>query len=347
MEHTEEKVEAATPEPEVTPSEPEIADILTDGLKGIQTTPEAGTEPAETKPEEQPKPEGEVTPEAEAPFAELLLEDEKKLAFKTEEDFQKFLDANQVLKDGFLRQSDYTQKTQAVSEEKKVFEEQQKKADEAWGKVKPDDTSMNGLKSIWNAFSTSTPETQDKIQAFVQDALLLSNGQTPIGPLRTVAESQSGEVSPEVVELKRELLGLKQEMTGFKTQAQEKEQSFQEREKTVAQEKAGKTVEDWISGKEKSGVKLTQEILDTMSHFTEMVDPSTKAAYSLDEAFRMARFKLGLSEVDATKKVFADAKDKSKKSASPPTSKASSDQRPEPKDVGEILRQEAEEMAAR
>ena len=91
-----EEQEPATPENE------DISDILSEALKETQATPDeagAGTEEAKEKEQVPAKKE-------EPPFLELLVNDATKLPFKTEEEFHQFLDKNQVLKDGWLRQAD-------------------------------------------------------------------------------------------------------------------------------------------------------------------------------------------------------------------------------------------------
>jgi len=63
------------------------------------------------------------------------------------------------------------------------------------------------------------------------------------------------------------------------------------------------------------------------------------AASKCDRAYKLASADLGLDGKKAVKEVFASAEDAKKRSSLPPTSKASSAQEPEPKNLSGILQQ--------
>ena len=115
-----ENLDAATPA-----DEPGIESILEEGIRGLETTPGDGSQLEENNTDGKPQDESEVEAqkddqaakeEVEELFGELLLEDEKKLSFKTQEEFDQWLEKQpEFLRGGFMRQSDYSKKTEGLS----------------------------------------------------------------------------------------------------------------------------------------------------------------------------------------------------------------------------------------
>ena len=103
--------------PEIESDEGSVMDILNEGLKETSGDPKAVTQTEETKVEEQPETEPEESSEGEDTetlYAEVVLPSGDKLSFNTEEEYRSFIDAQpkgSPLRDGVLRQDDYTRKT--------------------------------------------------------------------------------------------------------------------------------------------------------------------------------------------------------------------------------------------
>lgn len=340
--------QAETQEVETSPDDGQgIGDILSDALKGKVDDPEAVSQTDEGEPEgepEEPSAEGEMTQkEAQELFGELLLEGEKKLAFKTEDEFHEFLEKNPLLKDGFLRQSDYTRKTTQVSEQRKEFEkerqefEEQKRAeDEKWGRTKPDENSIGFMRDLWNVFQHGSPQLAQKINSFANDIQLISQGRQPVGPL-SQGDGQSNLVDPSVIELRRQIDQLR-------TESEREKQARQSEEQRAARAKAEAEVDSWISEKEKQGVTIKQDELRAMASFSQVKDEEGKPL-SLDAIYKLAMAHLGRTEKAAIRKVYQKAKEKSGKAPISPTSKAPANAQPEPEDIGDILEQGAKALA--
>jgi hypothetical protein len=108
------------------PEDQGIGSILNDALKGDKSgAPEVQPAPVTEPGKEQSQ-------ELETPYLELV-NGESKLPFKSEEDFIKFLESNAILKDGWLRQSDYTRKTQEVAQMREQVEQIVKDDLKSWG----------------------------------------------------------------------------------------------------------------------------------------------------------------------------------------------------------------------
>ena len=105
----------------------DIKGILSDALDGEKP----GTPQVQPASSEQ---EGTEQPQDVAPFLELMLPDGKKLPITSEDDFIKLLESNQVLKDGWLRQSDYTRKTQEFARQRDEYEQSRKEEEKSWGR---------------------------------------------------------------------------------------------------------------------------------------------------------------------------------------------------------------------
>jgi hypothetical protein len=322
-----------------------IETILEDGIKGLETTPEDGSQPEENKPNEEPileTPEGTdqtVEEKVEELFGELLLEGEKKLPFKTKDEFDKFIEQNPLLKEGYLRQSDYTRKTQTLAEERKAIEESQKKDVEAWGHVKPDDQSMNVMRDLWKVFQV-VPDGQAKvIQSIFEDASRIARGENPVGPL---AQSISGQdnANPEFNQLQTTINSLVRELNQIKLDRKTSESKQIEETQKKQMEEANRMVEDWFTKKKDSGVVVTPEEFRVMGSIQDgAINPKTGQPFTLDERYEVARAVLGKSEADIKKKVIATSQIQKKKTSSAPSSKAPSSAEPEPEDIEGILAQ--------
>src|SRR3990167_4134262 len=101
-----------------------------------------------------------------------MLDEAKKVGFKTQAEFDAFVERNKPLKEGFMRQSDYTRKTQELSTIRKSFEE-------AFGRV-PDRNELSALKRVWDAYYQN-PQFKETVNA-------LLNGRQP--------SSQPAQVQP-------------------------------------------------------------------------------------------------------------------------------------------------------
>ena len=327
-----------------------IETILEEGIKGLETTPEDGSQTEENKPIDQPiieavegEPEVQEQPtkeEVEELFGELLLEGEKKLPFKTKDEFDKFIEQNPMLKEGYLRQSDYTRKTQGLSDERKAIEEAQVKDAEAWGHVKPDDQSMNVMKDLWKAFQV-VPDNQAKlIQSVFEDASRISRGENPVGPLAQTTPGQDN-ANPEMGQLQTTINGLVRELNQMKLERKSHESKQTEETQKKQMDDANRFIEDWVGKKKESGVTITPEEFKVMGSIGDgAINPKTSQPFSLDDRYEVARAVLGKTEADVRKKVLTTTEKQKKKTSSAPTSKATSTVEPEPEDIEGILNQE-------
>lgn len=309
--------------------------ILEAGLKEKNANPEAGVQTDEGTPDNQPE-----TPEkvAEELFGELIVSDAQKLPFKTKEELESLIEKNRELfgkTSHFLRQSDYTRKTQELAKERQEFEDRKTKDDELWGEVKPDENSMGAFRNLWSVFQYASPQVQQKIDAFMQDVSLMASGKPPAGPLAQEAGSQSE--SPEVISLRQKVAQMERSMQKDKTEAQKEEER-------KGREQANKDWESWVQKMEKpekgEPVKITEELSNAMVPYLLALRESDMDNISkCDRAYKLACQELGLDSKQAVKEVYASAGKAKKNSSLPPTSKTSSSQEPEPKDLDGILNQ--------
>lgn len=315
-----------------------VASILDQGLRDTAGSPEdadqLGGEPI--KQPEQP------IEEAEELFGELLLEDEKKLPFKSQKDLEAFLEKNMGLfeKSGhFLRQSDYTKKTQALREQQEQFDAEKRKADQLWGDVKPDENSMSAFSSLWGVFQHGTQELRQAINAFMQDTILLANGQAPVGPLAQGTHEGDSITSPETIRLRRELADLKREVALGR-------RSSEEREEQQTRERAERDWQSWRKAKVDSGFDLKQELEQAMvPYLMGMANSNLDSNSKLDRAFKLACDELGIDGKQAVKEAFASADRAKRRTPVAPGSKTPASAEPEPKDLKGILEHGLRQMA--
>lgn len=328
MEQAETVIEPTTPEG--------IGDIYTDALKENQPTPKDGIEDGQEQVTEQP---------LETPFLELLLDEKNKVPFKNEDEFISFLERNKVLKDGWLRQADYTRKTQAISEKEKQFEKLTEEEQQLWGKVAPDPASKKALTNVWQVFqSVQDPSIAEKIEKFVADVNLIAQGKTPVGPLMQAGVNTG---NPEIDSLKNEVLTLKNELKGYQNNITQKERETLARQEAEQTQKLEKEIDSWIADKEKETKSaFPGEVLMEMSKIMAALDEKGQPYFTLDQAHEMARTRLGLTVADAAKRVFKDAKQASSKTPRAPISKGSSTDEPEAKSIGDIYEQGARKLSA-
>jgi hypothetical protein len=277
-----------------------------------------------------------------APFLELMLPNGEKLPITSEDDFLKLLESNRVLKDGWLRQSDYTRKTQEFARQRDEYEQSRKEEEKSWGTAKPDAQSFQALQSVWNVYNSGEPLIQDAIQKFVSDIHLIAKGKEPVGPIKDMvfgSQSPSTPSNPETQSLKSEIAQLKRELQGFKSQTDQDRQAALHKQQEAERMEAEKGVDSWLTSKEKSGVKVGQEELYVMADLMSVLGQDGKPKLTLDEAHTMSLAKLGKLQGAVAKQVLSGSKQAKKSSPLAPSSKASSDAEPESHDIKGILRQ--------
>ena len=316
----------------------DIKGILSDALEveksGTTQVPQTTSEPVEAE---------QLQQQAVAPFLEITLPDGKKIPIANEDDFIKLLEGNQVLKDGWLRQADYTRKAQEVASQRKEIEQRIQEEEKSWGGAKPDAQSMKALSSVWQQYANGDPLVQDAIQKFVTDVHLIAKGKDPVGPMREMlGVSQSttpSQVSPEIQGMRAEMARLNRELQGFKAQTtQERQLQFQKQAEAHRME-AEKTVDSWLTEKQKGGTKVGQEELMAMADLMSILDEKGQPKLTLDEAHNMALAKLGKLQGSVAKQVLSDSKAAKKRSPLAPSSRASAESEPEAKNIKDILRQ--------
>lgn len=317
-----------------------IAEILNQGLKGSDASPtdggQTGNDEENITPETQEAPEAEGQTEQEAieeMFAELTLEDEKKLPFKSKEELEAWIEKNLPAFEKtpyFMRQADYTRKTQALKQEREEWERQKAESESLWGDVKPDQESMEAFKTLWDVFLNGDESLKGQINSFMQDAYLLANGKLPKGPLAAVVQGQQGTTNPEVIRLNREIQALRSQMEKSQGENQRVFQAEKLREAEV-------TWKSWVKTKEGAGIKISEDVEKTMVPFITAQDPSIPADERLDVAYELAVKKLGLSGKEAVQKVFKSTQDAKKKNPAPVSTKADSDKEPDTSNLSEIF----------
>lgn len=334
MEQAEAELETINQEGSVEESQG-IGSILSDALTQSQSAAKAGTGTEKAATEQA---------EVEPPFLELLLDEAKKVPFKNEQEFNQFLDRNKVLKEGWLRQADYTRKTQEISELKKQYEGKFQEEQKVWGQTPPDNASKQALASIWQVYQgVNDPLVSDAISRFVADVQLIAKGQAPVGPLKQ-GQGATTEATPNDP-LKREILELKQQLQQFQGQMTLKERQAVERQQAEQAQKDEQAVDSWITEKEKSGTKFSGEELEVMADIMSVTDAKGQPKYSLDQAHTLALAHLGKTQASIAKTVLKDAKTMNSKTPKPPGSRASSGSEPEPKSIGDIFKQGIKNLA--
>jgi len=314
----------------------DVSSILSSGLKGQEDSPNDVTQAEE-------QPEAEQTPETQAEelFGKLVLDQEKSVPLKSQEDLEALIEANKELfeKTGhYLRQSDYTRKTQELSREREEFEALRGEEEAKWGDVQPDDQSMSAFRNLWTVFQHGGQQLQGHINAFMQDVNLISSGQPPQGPLAS-GEGQSSAVNPEVIALRQELADLRR-------QNQTTEQKFSQTEQTRLRQDAERSWNAWTDSMKSNGVVIDPKMEQAMVPYIAATNPNWEPSKRLDVAYKMACEELGISSPIEKGKVIREAKDKMSKTPKAPSAKASATTQPEPKDVEGILRAAQEQLSA-
>jgi len=269
------------------------------------------------------------TQQAEKLFAELVIDENNRIPFKTKEDYDKFIESNEILKGERMRLSDYTRKTQEIANFKKQLEEEAEGFRGMWGEVQPNEASLQGIQALWQAYQKGDPAFQTALNRLVEDSTAILSGQQPkhlSGLVSAKDPNFSVAATPEVQELREVTSQLKSEF------------------EQIRYDKAKNEWESWKGGKEKNGIQFTDELPGMMSHFLGVIDPKTGKPMTLDRAYDYSVRELGLENVDAVKKVFVESKDKARKSPSAPNSHISSAVRPQPKGFADILRQGLEDL---
>jgi len=319
-------------------------DIFNKALKDKAGSPEDAIQTEEDQTTEQPE-EGADTSEVETPYGEITLDEAKKLRFKDKKEFMSFLDKNPFLKDKFLMQSDYTRKTQQVAQERKKFEEDRIKfeqerlaQDQGWGKDKPAPDDLKVFQNLWTVFKHGSDALASRIQSFLSDVSLISEGKAPKGLLAGQSgESSDFQADSQVIRVKRELDQYRAEQ-----ERRESERNAKEAEREVSE--ARSQVDGWISAKEKSGVKVSQDELSAMARFSTMKNDNGERI-SLDEMHRLALAFLGKTEKEAIQKVFTKTKQKSNSTPQRPASRVPSNAKADASNLDDIL-QEGKELLA-
>jgi hypothetical protein len=281
---------------------------------------------------------------AETLYGEIVIDEAKKLGFKTEKEFQAWVEKHPFLKDKFLMQSDYTRKTSQVAEERKAFlaekqkiEEQIQKESAVWGATKPSPEDLSAIGEMWNVFQHGSDQLAERIQSFLNDVSLIAKGKAPTGPLAGQAGAQVDfQRDSTLISTNREISQLKQKL--------EQEQKEREQRDTQAQyERATQEVNSWISAKKEQGIEITMEDRQEMARFSQLKDAEGNRI-SFDEMYKLAMAATGKTEKLAVKKVFTNAKEQSKRTPNQPTSRASASVQGTPKDIEGILKQGLESL---
>lgn len=310
-----------------------IDSIFSDALKEKAGTPEDVSHAEEEKPVNQvDQPEGQeeqAQKVAEQLFGELVISDAQKLPFKSKEDFEKFIESNPLLKDGFLRMADYTRKTTQVAEDRKSIEklkqefEQKEQSDaETWGGQKPDPESMKALSDVWAAFNHGSTTLKSKINEFVSDIQLIASGKPPVGPL----SGQAGQFSAsdaQIIELRREMEKIKRETSS-------RDQRLQEEKIQANVERATQALNAFEKELAQKGIKIERDEYIAMADFGHLIGkPKANGdVYTFEDAYKAALAVLGRSEKFAIKQVFAKSNELKKKTPIAPSSKIPANAQP-------------------
>jgi hypothetical protein len=339
-EQSEVEVEEIEPVEAVEPQE-EISDILANELKEKAGIPEDSSQTEEDQTTEQGEKVNDKTV-IETPYGEIVVSDAQKATFKSEKEFQAFLEKNPLLKEGFLRQSDYTRKTQEVAKERKAFLEAKKAFDDeqnsVWGQQKPSKDDMSFFKDFWHTFQYGSDDVAGKLSSFARDISLIAQGKQPVGPL---ANQDGTKVDytrdSELIKTRRDIDDIRAEREREKQDAQQERQAQEARE-------AKTEVDSWLAEKQKQGIKISNDEFKTMALFSSLRDEQGNRL-PLDEMYKLALAKLGKTEKQAIKKVFTDSKDRSNKTPSKPASRVPSNAKPDALSLDEILQEGQEQLA--
>lgn len=252
--------------------------------------------------EEQVSPEEQDETHVFDPEAEQVIEFNGKTYTVKGSELQNILESHQALAERERNQNrDYTQKTQALAEERKSIEQ-------AFGGRMPEPQEMQAMGKLFNAYF------QDEQVAKVVNAII--EGQ----PLEQVMSAQpaqgEGPLSPEVSALSQEIRGLKAQLNQFVSGTEQEKQNQQYAE--------GKRIFDsWMQGKAQKGESVDETIIDSVLETAKILlrrNPSMDKQKALDEAYR--RETIDQVQQDATKKVLVKADQAKKQKAIKITPKA-------------------------
>lgn len=349
-------------EGEITPAGTQsISEILQTALKGDAGTPTETTEQAE----ETSQPDTPVSSESaqvadkkqDKVFGEIVFGENQKVSFKSEEDFKQFLEANPLLKEGWLRHQDYTRKTTLVSddrkklsEEKAQFEQQRAKDAQIWGNNPPDDNSKQFFSDFWNVFQYGSPDLANKLNEFARDVQLIANGKNPMGPL--ASKQADGQVVNE--SYNPQLISLQRQFDQYRSEQERKERESLARQQQELNDQAEDSFNNWMLRKSKEGITVQDDEREAMGRLSGIIDAiadrERKAGkpFSWDSAwdslYQHALTDLGRTEKLAIKKVIQKSEAKANASSLKPSSSVSADKEPIPKSIGDILRQGAQKL---
>lgn len=321
------------------PQSESISDVLSNALKGKDENPQdpVQTDKVESAEQVTDKPE-------ETLYGEIVIDEAKKLSFKSEKEFQQWIEKHPFLKDKLLMQSDYTRKTSQVAEERKKFlaekqqhEEQIAKESGVWGGTKPTTEDMNSMGELWNVFQHGSDRLAGQIQSFLKDVSLIAKGQVPTGPLAARQGEQTDFAQDST------LISTRRELSQMKEQLEKEKRERETRDNESSYRSALGEVNSWLSAKKEQGVEITDDERNQMARFSGLKDAEGNRI-SLDEMHKLALAAMGRTEKEAMKKVFTGAKALSKKTPNQPTSKASASASGAPKDIEGILKQGLEDL---
>jgi len=319
----------------------EISDIFGKALKDEAGSPEDSGQTEEGQAKEQLDKDEKII---ETPYGEITLDEAKKIAFKSEKEFQDFLEKNPFLKEKAMLKSDYTRKTTQVAEERKRFQEelgkfQEEKAknETAWGTVKPTTDDMGFFHGLWHVHQNGSDQPADQISAFAKDISLLSRGQKPVGPLAS-SNGQAVDFSRD-----SQVIGVKREFDKYRQEQQQKEEAQKAEAFERQKSEAIREVNTWLSEKKEQGIEITVDERQAMADLSGLKDREGNRL-PLDELHRLALARLGKTEKLAIKKVFTDSKDHSKRTPQRPNSRVPSNAKPDASDLDGIFNQGLEEI---
>ena len=342
MENEQAEVELPETSPiEAVEPQEEVSDIFANALKDKAGSPEDSSQPEEDQTTEQVEKVDDKTT-IETPYGEIVISDAQKAVFKSEKEFQDFLEKNPLLKEGYMRVSDYTRKTQQVAQERKQLDESKKAFEKEqsglWGSVKPNKEGFGLIGNLWSVYTHGSDPIAGKIESFLKDASLIADGKPPVGPLA----NQDGTAvdysrDSELIKTRRDIDELRAERNKEK---QDAENLRLEQERSQAKTE----VDTWISEKQKQGVQVSKEEFRTMALFSNLRDEQGNRL-PMDEMYRLALAKLGKTDKEAIKKVFTDSKARSNKTPAKPASRVPSGAKPEALSIDEILQEGQEQLA--
>lgn len=348
MDEVTDQAEVEVPEtevPETVESQESVSDILAEAIKEKAGNPEESSQTVEESTQEQPEKANDKAV-IETPFGEITLADAQKAVFKSEKEFQEFLEKNPLLKEGFMKDADYRRKTQQVALERKKFDEERKafetEQNSLWGQKKPEKEDLAFFKDFWHIFQYGSNDVAGKLASIAQDVSLIVQGKQPVGPL----SNQNGTPidysrDSELIKTRRDIDELRAEREREKKEADAEKQSRESRE-------AKQEVDSWISEKAKQGINVNgpefRQILSAMAPFS-ILRNEDGSRISFDEMHRLALAKLGKTEAHAIKKAITGAKNHSQKTPAKPASRVPSNAKPDAQSLDEILSEGREQLA--